>query len=89
MSEKTEAFIISKEESWGYLFLNNNLNDLKKKIEIFFNEETSELLKKTSVKIFELLCPPLMRTFLAPSFFKIFAAFIISFSLKLQMVETL
>ena len=38
--------IISKEESGGYLFLNNNLNDLKKKIEIFFNEETSELLKK-------------------------------------------
>lgn len=38
--------IISKEESGGYLFLNNNLNDLKKKIEVFFNEETSELLKK-------------------------------------------
>ena len=27
--------IISKEESGGYLFLNNNLNDLKKKIEYF------------------------------------------------------
>jgi len=38
--------IISKEELGGYLFLNNNVNDLNKKIEVFFNETTTELLKK-------------------------------------------
>ncbi len=38
--------IISKEELGGYLFLNNNLDDLNKKIEVFFNETTAELLKK-------------------------------------------
>ena len=38
--------IITKEESGGYLFVNNNLNDLNKKINEFFSEHEFQLDKK-------------------------------------------
>ena len=38
--------IITKEESGGYLFVNNNLNDLNEKINDFFSENKSQLDKK-------------------------------------------